>query len=94
MVANTDGLSSTGYMHFPVILSNYNGVTAYICRRFISTTAFLAGKYNCTVNCFQFLPCEAMLAQYVLSHCICSSVCLSQVWALSNPYRHANNIAR
>ena len=32
----------TGYgMHFPAILSNYNGMTAYICRRFIPTTAFL-----------------------------------------------------
>jgi len=28
-------------MHFPAILSNYNGTTAYICRRFIPTTAFL-----------------------------------------------------
>jgi len=27
-------------MHFPAILSNYNGMTAYICRRFIPTTAF------------------------------------------------------
>jgi len=46
--ANCD--SPTGYMHFPVIPSNYSSITAYICRRFISTTAFLAGKYNCTVN--------------------------------------------
>jgi len=29
-------------MYFPAILSNYNGMTAYICRRFIPTTAFLA----------------------------------------------------
>jgi len=28
-------------MHFPAVLSNYNGMTAYICRRFIRTTAFL-----------------------------------------------------
>jgi len=28
-------------MHFPAVLSNYNGMTAYICRRFIPTTAFL-----------------------------------------------------
>jgi len=28
-------------MHFPAILSNDNGMTAYICRRFISTTAFV-----------------------------------------------------
>jgi len=28
-------------MNFPAILSNYNGMTAYICRRFIPTTAFL-----------------------------------------------------
>jgi len=28
-------------MHFPAILSNYNGMVAYICRRFIPTTAFL-----------------------------------------------------
>jgi len=28
-------------MHFLAILSNYNGMTAYICRRFIQTTAFL-----------------------------------------------------
>ena len=34
--------SYTGYgMHFPAILSNYNGTIAYICRRFIPTTAFL-----------------------------------------------------
>jgi len=34
--------SPTGYdMHFPAILSNYNDMTAYICRRFIPTTAFL-----------------------------------------------------
>jgi len=28
-------------MHIPAILSNYNDITAYICRRFIPTTAFL-----------------------------------------------------
>jgi len=28
-------------MHFPASLSNYNGTTAYVCRRFIPTTAFL-----------------------------------------------------
>ena len=28
-------------MHFPAILNNYNGTTAYICRRFIPTTASL-----------------------------------------------------
>jgi len=34
--------SYSGYgMHFAAILSNYNGMTAYICRRFIPTTAFL-----------------------------------------------------
>jgi len=39
-LANCD--SSTGYdMHLPAILSNYNGMTAHICRRFIPTTAFL-----------------------------------------------------
>jgi len=31
-----------GYgMHFSAILNNYSGMTSYICRRFISTTAFL-----------------------------------------------------
>jgi len=29
-------------MRFPAILSNYNGMTAYICRRFIPTTVLLA----------------------------------------------------
>jgi len=28
-------------VHFPAVLSNYNGMTAYICREFIPTTAFL-----------------------------------------------------
>jgi len=50
--ANCD--SPAGYVvHFPAILSNYNGITAYICRRFIPTTAFPASistsiisKYN------------------------------------------------
>jgi len=28
-------------MHFPAILRNYHGMTAYICRRFIPTTAIL-----------------------------------------------------
>jgi len=28
-------------MHFPAILSNYNDMTAYICHRFIPSTAFL-----------------------------------------------------
>ena len=37
-LANCD--SPTG-MHFPAILSNYNGMTAYICRRFVRTSAFL-----------------------------------------------------
>ena len=41
-------------MHFPAILHNYNGMTAYICRRFISTTAFLVNillkeNQNCGV---------------------------------------------
>ena len=38
-LANCD--SPTGYgMHFSAVLSNYNAITAYICRRFIPTTAF------------------------------------------------------
>jgi len=28
-------------MHFPPILRNHNGMTAYICRRFIPTAVFL-----------------------------------------------------
>jgi len=39
-------------VHFPVLLSNYNGMTACICRRFIPTTAFLiayvSGQYRTT----------------------------------------------
>jgi len=39
-LGNCDG--PTGYsIHFPEVLSNYDGMTAYICRRFIPTTAFL-----------------------------------------------------
>jgi len=33
-------------MHFSAIVRNYNGMTAYICRRLIPTTAFLA--ISCT----------------------------------------------
>ena len=32
---------------FPAILSNYNGVTACICRRFVPTAAFLVILCNC-----------------------------------------------
>jgi len=47
----------TGYgMHFPEILSNDNGMTAYICRRFISTTAFLVLYLSLTFLC-QKLTC-------------------------------------
>jgi len=48
LVANRDWLTArqTGCcVHFPVILSNYNGTTAYICRRFVPTTAFLIFQY-------------------------------------------------
>jgi len=31
-------------------LSNYNGMTAYICRRFIPTTAFLVCRIKMTQN--------------------------------------------
>jgi len=37
--------SPTGY-GMQAILSNYNGMTAYICRRFIPTTAFLVYFLN------------------------------------------------
>jgi len=41
--------SPAGYgMHFPAVISNYNGMTAYICRRFIPTIAFLV--HPCEVN--------------------------------------------
>jgi len=43
-------------MHFPAILSNYNGMTAYICRRFIPTTAFLVFYLFLTFLC-QKLTC-------------------------------------
>jgi len=33
-------------MHFSTILSTYNGMTAYTCRRFLSTTAFLVTCYE------------------------------------------------
>jgi len=41
-------------MHFPAILRSYNGMTAYICRRFIPTTAFVVNillkeNQNCRV---------------------------------------------
>ena len=44
VVANSD--SPTG-MHFPAILSNYNGTTACICRRFIPPTAILVSLSFC-----------------------------------------------
>jgi len=57
VVANRDWLivtvvyfASTGYgMYFPAILCDYNGMTAYICHRFILTTAFLVLEMYLTV---------------------------------------------
>jgi len=47
-MANCD--SPTGYgMRFSVVLSNYNGMTVYICRQFIPTTVFLVSAV--TVCC-------------------------------------------
>ena len=33
-------------MHFPAILRNYSGMTAYMCRRFIPTTAFVVIQFR------------------------------------------------
>jgi len=34
---------------FPAVLSNYNGMPAYICRRFMPTTGFLVcNLFSCT----------------------------------------------
>jgi len=37
-------VSPTASIHFLAFLSNYNGMTAYIYRRFIPTTAFLVAS--------------------------------------------------
>jgi len=46
-------------MHFSVILSNYNGMTAYICRRFIPTTAFLVYCANNQLLFKKYFSCVA-----------------------------------
>jgi len=90
-VANCD--SPTGYnMHFPAILSNYNSMTAYICRRFIPTTAFFvqwtkSPAVRCLANALIFpsQPRAFSARRYAsgLYAMACLSVCPSQVGVLS-----------
>ena len=51
-------------MHFLAFISNYNGVTAYICRLFIPTTAFLVLIWCARITYRPSLMCERRHVDY------------------------------
>jgi len=55
-------------MYFSAILSNYNGMTAYICRRFLPTTAFLVYSFK-----FRSAFSHGQLSQHLLPSALSSS---------------------
>jgi len=69
-LANCDSPTAYG-MHFPAILSKYNGVRAYICHQFIPTTAFLVAF----VSVCNFVKNQRILMLFSLSELTMNDTC-------------------